>query len=583
MGSAVPVIGLGLQAVGMFGGSGGGTQYSPDPKAKYQADLLALSQAEQNARAQEALLYQQKDVANQLSDYQRESQYWQAQNERDLYRSQIEQQYQASLYNNNLQRTQAGMQNLASTANNQFSQMGLDAQTQSQIRNNNLNNAQSQLAYGLAQGGRDVQRLDARTQNIMAQQNNALRSQGLDLQNLGIDNQAGQLDLARQGVDLDERALAQQESQARQGFTMQDAATNVGYGQAVAQANLGRQANWNQLLNTFLGNSEQGKALMSRMEGMGLLGGTQGAQITNDLNLDPRILAQQQLARSQYGNQLGDAAIARDMGLASTDMARSNMTAQGLNARAGLGLQRQGLNQQGAGLSAARRGIDLERENLRRDNLNNEYRQESFINNLNYEGNQDYLQRVLFPDMLTQLGNAEALNNQNLQSGQIDLNQSLQSNQYQQLLQQLALADQMAGADRQGGLETLDADLRRQIASMDAARNSTRTSNDMALASQLSQLASSQYGLLSAIGAGLSNPAPRSGGGGGGIGDVLGQLGGLLGQAAQTGLLSGGGGRTQQRYTMGNTSYGSTPSFTYNQPNYSNIGTQSGNISWLGR
>lgn len=570
MGSAVPVIGLGLQAASMFGGSGG-TQYSPDPRAKYEADLLALSQAEQNAQAQQALLQQQKDVANQLADYQRESQFWQAQAERDLYTAQIENEYQQTLYNNNLQRTQAGMQDTSTRVGNTFNQMGIDAQAQTGFRNNQINQFQGQQGYNLAQGGRQGQMMDAQMQGGFNQAGNQLQRQNLGLQDVALEGQRNQLGMQNMGIDQSLQGLNQQASQGRQNLSLQEGQNNIAYGQQVSAAEQGRQGNWNQLLNTFLGNSEQGQALMARMQGMGLGAGTQGAGLVNDMNLDPRILAQQQMARSQYGSQLGQADIQRGMGQAQVDMGRSNLQDEYIQKSLGLDLQRLGITQGNADIARQQEANNVARRGLGLNDLQNQYGTQSFINNLGYEGQQDYLQRVLLPQLTTELSNRDIQNNQNLQSGQIDINQSMADQQYAMLMQQLGLGDQAAALNREGGKRTLDKDLTRQIASMDAARRSTTNSNDMQLAAQLAQLASGQYGLLSSIGAGLSNPAPR-GGGGTDIASVLGGLGGLLGQAAQTGLLSGGTGRQRQGYTMGNTSYGATPAFNPNQPNYGGFG-----------
>jgi hypothetical protein len=409
--------------------------------------------------------------------------------------------------------------------------------------------------------------MDANAQGGFNQASNQLQNQNLNMQDVSLQGQRNQLGIQNQGIDLSQMGINSQNSQGLQGLNLQEAGVNTQYGQQVSSAEQSRQANWNQLLNTFLGNSEQGQALVAKMQGLGLGSGVQGAGITQDLNLDPRILAQQQLMRSQYGNSLGEAEISKLLGQAQVDLGRSALKDQTTQSNLGLDLQRLGITQGQADIATQQETNNISRRGVALSDLQNQYNTQSFINNLNYEDQQDYLQRMLLPQLTGELSNRDLLNNQNLQSGQIDINQALSDQQYAMALEQLGLSDQAASLNRSSGLETLDADLARQIASMNAAQTSTKTSNDMNLASQLAQLASSQYGLLSSIGSGLSTSP--SGGGGSSASSILGGLGSLLGQAAQTGLLSGGTSKNRQTYTMGNTSYGSTPAFNPNNPTYS--------------
>ena len=536
MGSAAPVVGLAMQGVGLF--SGGGTSYSPDPRAKYQADLQALAMATENAARQKQLLYQERDTANQLADFQREQQFWAMQGERDYYLNQLEAEYQQAAYQNEVSRMQLEMQNLGNVGQSTLGRLNTDAQYQSGVRNLNQQTAEAGLAYRTGQAQRGLQATDANAQFGISSAQNALQQQGVNLSDVGLDNQQTALNLQGQGLGLQEMSLMNQLGAGNRAFDQQSAAANIAQGQALSQADLAKQQQLNQLINTFTGNEQAANQLRSRMQAAGLNVGVQGAGLEQSANLDPRIANQQMAMQAAYGNQVGGAQLQNYLAQAGVNLGRENLAQQ-----TGMGIQqlnnaRAGLNVDRAGLSVQRAGNDLQRRGLGLDQASASYQRDSFINSLGLADQADALQNVLIPGLNQQRGLSElGLQNQLAQGG-YDINDFINNIGYQMGAQGLGLEREANLQDRLASNKIVDADFQRNLAAIDALQKSQKTTNDLSLASALAQLASSQYGVLSSIGAGLSTGVPSGGGGG----FNWAGLGGLLSQAAKLGSLGGGGG-----------------------------------------
>lgn len=545
MGGAVPIIGLGLQAVGSLGG--GGTQYSPDPRAKYEADLLALSQAEQNAQKQEALLIQQRDVANYLNDYQATQQFYQTQKERDFYKSSLENEYQQGLYQNNLNQAQLDSQILGQDWANTLQEQGADAQYQQGLRALDIQNLQNQAGYQFGQNARGLQRQDSLMSEKFANQGLDLQGKGLDLEQLNNNAARQQILGQRAGVDLQERGTYADYVNQQIGVDNQRLASDMAMRQEIIGAQQNRQADWNQLMSTFLGNRQDAQQMRAKFGAAGLGQNAQTLGLEANLNNDPRVFAQQQQSRGQFSNRIGNATIQNDLNQGQLNN-QAEFNKIGLaNAMDNYALQRAMLSQNEAGISRSDANIGLQRQGLDLERGQNRYKTNSFMNQLAQQEQEDYFSRRLLPEITDQY-QRDTLQMQNaLQRGEIDLNKYLQNFQNKLNQDQLDLEKKGLGINKSTGSSILDADYARQIASGDAAKKSTALNNDQQLAAALAQLASGQYGLLSQIGSGLSSPYPSGGGGG----FDLGAIGGILSQAAQMGLFSGGGSNRNYSWNSG--------------------------------
>lgn len=536
MGSAAPVVGLAMQGVGLF--SGGGTSYSPDPRAKYQADLQALAMATENAQRQKELLYQERDTANQLADFQREQQYWSMQGERDYYLNQLEAEYQQAAYQNEASRMQLELQNLGNVGQSTLGRLNTNAQVQSQQRDLRQQTAQGQMMYGMGQAQRGLQGDDANAQLAMSNANAQLQRQGLDLASAGLNNQQAALGLQQAGLGYQDQGLEAQYGQQSRGLEQQAAMSNIAEGQAISQAQLARQAQMNQLINTFTGNEQAANALRSRMQAAGLNVGVQGAGLEQNANLDPRLAAQQQLAQSQFGTQVGSAQLQNYMNQGGLGLQRAAMNqnyqmgkGQLANQQAGLTVDQANLENQRMGNLLQRRGVDMEQQNA-------QYQTNSFINSLGLADQADALQNVLLPGLNQSRGYQELGIQQSLANAGYDMNDMINNLGYQLGAQGLGQEREANIQDRAASDKIVDADFERNLAAINALQRSQKGTNDLSLASALAQLASSQYGVLSSIGSGLSTGYPSGGGGG----FNWQGLSGLISQAAQLGSLGGSGG-----------------------------------------
>lgn len=545
MGAAVPAIGLGLQAVSLFGSSGG-TQYTPDPKSKYLADLEAIKQAREQATQQEALLRQQTDVANQLAEYQMNQSLKQIELERNFYAQTMQTQYEQGMYQNQVDVLSNEMGNFGQAGQNQLQRFGVQQQFDQGNRQLDLNRNASMMQYQGGQVNRQLQGDAAMGQQALADQSNLLAAQNLgqrdamtDLKGVGINAQGQQVNLAQD-------QFLQQQAAANRGLLNQSTASTLQRQQQIGSAEMQRQQAMNQLLSTFLGNEDQANQQMARLQGLGLAGGVQGGQLNQDMNLDPRIMAARQAQQAAYGTQVGTANMADALAQGQLGVEASALRNAGQLQMEGFEQQREGLNRDRGSLAFERGATDLARQQMLLGAEGQRYNTRSFMNQLQAQDAQDYLQNRLLPDLSTDEGRRNLLAQRALSESGIDIAELLRQGQYDLANNQLGTERNALQQNLQTGIDVLDSDVIRQNQAVRAQKDSSRTSNDMALAAALAQLASGQYGLLSSIGAGLSQGVPSGGGGGFNWGGLAGLVQGL----AQSGILSRGSSPQQTANTF---------------------------------
>lgn len=533
MGGAAPAIGLGLQAVSLFGSSGG-TQYTPDPKSKYLADLEAIKQARIQASQQEALLRQQTAVSNQLAQYQQAQALQQLEMERQYYSQTLQTQYQQSIYQNQANQLSNQVGNFGQQANNQLQRFGVQEQFGQGNRQLDLANATAGMEYGLGQVQRGQEGMNAQAQQALYDQNNALSMQRLGLQDVQTGMKGTALDAQLQGIGLNEQQFAQQQAAQGRGLQNQATSANLQEGQALSAAELQRQQAMNQLLGVFLGNQDQANQQMSRLQALGLAPGVQGAQLESDMNLDPRIMAARQAQQAAYGNQVGSAQMANQLTQRQIGVEQDALRNAGLLQQEGFRQAREGVERERGGLAVETSLTDLARRGTQLESAGQQYQTNSFMNQLALAEATDYLQRRLLPDLTTKEGKRNLDIQRRLSEGGIDIADYVREYQNKLNQNQMDTEAEALITNLTSGLDVLDSDIKRQRQAVKDQTKSTTTSNELALAAALAQLASGQYGLLSSIGGGLSQGVPSGGGGG----FDWGGLASLVQGVAQSGLLS---------------------------------------------
>jgi hypothetical protein len=612
MSTAAPIIGLGLQAVGTFSKP---TQYTPDPQAKYQADLYALQVSEENTRQQQELVRQQSAVADDFAKYQYQQQLLQYQGQTQLGASQIESQFQAGLYQNNLANLQNEVNNYANQTNSTLQQANTDLVYENALRQGEIDRIQRMSNLNQSTLARNVQRNDALigqgyndSAYSIQQSGNDLRNsllgnqysaadltqldigrqrESLGLADVGIQNQQGNINISRQNLSEAEKSLQLQENTANRGLDLASANSNILESQGKLAAEDAKGAFFRQVLQNFTGNEKEFNKYAARLGALGLNLGSQGAATQQDIYNNSDIYNQQQAQQSQYGSQIGTAQLGNLMSQAGITGQRSDIKTQGVMSRNQLGLSEMGLQQQESGLAnqraanqISRRGLDaadvsnnlnrstlgiqgqqiqLDRQGAEVSYLQNRANLQSLLGSLDTQDSFDVFNQSLLPDVRQNYNNSVSAAQLNNSSVANDLTRYINGMDYstnRSGIDRSVTAGQVNAANAD---KSLAADYNRQTQAAGANYNSALGANQGALAAALAQIAASQHGVLSSLG-GIQQPAPN----GGGI-DWNG-IGGLLSQGIQIFGNGGGGNSSSSPYSVGQ-GYGSYNN--YQAPNYS--------------
>lgn len=556
MSAAAGIVGLGMQAVGTF--------QSTNTKSLDKSNAYAIRVAEQNAKQQEALLRQQAAASDQFNKFQYEQQLLMYQGQRDLARQQIESQYQANLYSNQISTLQNEVQRYGQKINSELQKASYNLEYENSIKQNALSRIENQLALQAGQLSRNAKRTDIEGTKALQEISKQLETQKLNLSDVALAGQRGNLDIQRQGLEQERANLSLSESQARRGLDTAQAQGNIQEMQGQQGAYNQRGDFYRQLLSQFTGNEKEYQKYAARLNALGIDTGVQGTGLAQDMNNNSDVFNQMQSQRNQFGQQMGNAALTNEMTQGQIKGARQDIQDQGLMKRNALGLTEMGLRQQDSSLVQQQMGNNLGRQGLQLQSAQQDMERQSLLASLSTEDTYDVFSRQLLPDLRSNYTDNVARQQLALQMGGNALGDYQNDFNYNMNNQGLRREREANAQNTNNADVILGNDYDRQTQAAGANYTSTLGNTQSALAAALAQIASNQYGVLSSL------SSPSSGGGFNWSG-----VNGLLSQAAQMFGSMGNGGNNQvpQYTTMSNPMQAQTQNF--NRPTGQITGTMS--------
>jgi hypothetical protein len=537
MGAALPVIGLAISGIGTVAGiagqagSGGGTIYTADSKAKYQADLEALKLAEYNAKQRESLIAQERLAAQDFAKFQHEQMLMQLNSETELATLGLQQQWEAINYARNIDKQVGQMEKFMSNASLESARQGVETQYEQTKRQLGLDQFDRQSQLGFKDRGRDLQGagLSAQEAGLALEENKlGTKKAQLDQQGAEARQQIGNQEL---DLGLKEQEFAQGQFQAEQGLQSQESQASTSKNLALAQADEAKRQALNEMLRVFSGNERDFAKYQAMLTANGV---NLGGNVQFDQNMNQEIQGQMQGIQNQASMSKTSAGIQQGYTQSQIGQQRSGLAAQAnlanqgfSQARQQFGQARQNIdvnqalaNQQ---LSQAQRGIDLSKSGLLLDR-----------HRLDLDREYDVFSMSILPDLRMQ---------QALEQAKTQKVQSLFGINSQQVGEDFARTTQDTVEDRQyeldrtgyeEGLKAVPKNYDYQRKAADSSYLSALGSSSTQAEAALAMLAANQHGLLSGLGQGLANGTQTgyrpSSNTAAGIANALGSIGGFMGQ-----------------------------------------------------
>jgi hypothetical protein len=540
LGAASGVIGLGLQAAGMFGGGGGSqTQYVQDNRAKYEADMIGFQSTLDNQRWAEQILNGQIQAQNSMDDYSFQLQNLQLNKEMEAADQLVQQQYNSALFQNSLSRMTSEV--------NRYSQ--LTQYNQAKI-NADYQDAVTQRKLSLAQAGNQADLANSTANNKIAQANldlqgtsnrskNVLDKRALDLQGNALTDANTQLNYKEQGLGLSDMGINQQASEAGRTLDTQETKGNVSANMMEATANSNRGDAMREMLRNVARSEQEFSVYEALLGSQGRREGTQSGQIQQD-RLNQVNPARQQV-NDQYAQQIGQAGLTRSMNQTEVNQGRRDLQSkvmlqkQGINNQRGeLGLARNDLTRQQAGLTNARQAQEIQFQ------MSESQRE---LQNLGLQQQQrmDVFSKSLLPDM-QYLGEGLMSQWQRANTNySLDVQDQVNNFGYETGNSISDLQNEATLAGSQNAYDQLISNYALQGNSAIASYLANMGNTQMQKAAGLNQIGGNTFSQLGQYG-GYSQPITGSTGGKSSFN--AGALSGLFDSAM--GLMSSGGGNTQQ-------------------------------------
>jgi hypothetical protein len=572
LGAASGVIGLGLQAAGMFGGGGGSTtQYVQDNRSMYEADMIGFQSTLDNQRWAEQILNGQIQAQTSIDDYSFQLQNLQLEKEYAMSDQSIQQQYYSSLFQNSMSRVNNEVQRYSQLT--QYNQAKINADYQDAV---------TQRKIALAQAGNAADLANSTTQNSLQQSNlglqqsgadaqNTLAKRGFDLQESGLMDAETGINYKQQGLDLNKQEVSQKAYEGTQALDSQEMKSNVSANLQEAQAKASQGNAMREMLRNVAKSEEEFSVYQALMGTKGVNSGTQTGQIQNDRNV--KNTQEQGGVIDQYAQNMGQAGLQRSMGQQEVNTGRRNLGQQ-------IGLAGQGIRNQEGQLGLDRNNVQRGRDSLTnaRQAQEIQYQQDTASRELQVKGLQtqqgyDVFSKSLLPDMQYM---GESLASQwNRTNTNYSLDNQEMTNQlgYDQNGQMLDYQQQSNLSSSQNAYDQLLSNYNLQGQSAIASYLANMGNTQMQKSAGLNSIASNTYGQLAQYG-GYSQPVTGSTGGGGGFNPS--GLSGLFDSAMS---LMGSGSRGSSSQTWANPYAYENSGNTVSSGSYSGAGKQ-GTINW---
>ena len=514
LGAASGVIGLGLQAAGMFGGGGGSTtQYVQDNRSMYEADMIGFQSTLDNQRWAEQILNGQIQAQTSIDDYSFQLQNLQLEKEVQMSNESIQQQYNSSLFQNSLSRM-----------NNEVSRYSQLTQYNQAKINSDYQDAVQQRKLALAKTGNEADLASSTTQNSIQQSGlgiqqsgadaqNTLAKRNFDLQGNAITDAETGLNYKQQGLDLNKMEVNQKYAEGSQALDTQQAKGNISGDLQAAQINSQNGNAMREMLRNVAKSEEEFSVYQALLGSKGIKQGTQTGQIQNDrLN---KVTQDQGGVLDQYAQGIGQAGLTKSMNQQDVNAGRRNLDQQ-------VGLAKQGVRNQEGQLGLDRNNVSRSRDQLTnaRQAQEIQYNQDTASRELQVLGLQqqqgyDVFSKSLLPDM-QYLG--ESLSSQWQRTNNnysLDTQDAVNQVGYDQNGQMLDYQQQSNLASSQNAYDQLLSNYNLQGQSAIASYLANQGNTQMQKSAGLNSIASNTYGQLAQYG-GYSQPVTGSTGGGGG-------------------------------------------------------------------
>lgn len=555
MSGAAPIIGIASQALGMFGGGGGGTRtvYQPDPRAKYEVDTAMFQRALENQRLAEDVLNGQIATQQNFAKYQYDLQAKMIDQEAWEAQANLEAQYNMSLFNQSAKRLGNEVERYVGLAEfqrqraqNQFeyeqqmNRLGLRAdEIELSERGIARDKAGVEFGYNRTKESEKLQRSKLDLDAAMDKQRLSLVNKQLDLQKAGLQDARTKVNYDEQALDLAQIEADTAYAQQQQGLSTKESQSKVAESLDKMKADAGRKE---MLRNLSVELSDRNKLASQYLANLVATGRTQNEQtkaIRAQMINDESTQAARGSIMDNYARQLGLAELTQGVTQAEIDQQRRNLNQNQMLTNQGIRNQYGQLDLARSELGRQNLGLDLNRQQANQDFVNSQTNRGLQRDDLDSQSYYDLMSKSLLPmEALTAQGSALDLQRENaiydsqaanfgnylnqtgsdLQRHGFDVGQGMKE-------AELDLTDSAMVPMFQAGLGQL-----REQRTMNDASNWARYQQQLgqaqlAQAAGLNQLGAQTHGVLSNLG-GYQNPAPVNTGGGGG-GFNVGALGGL--------------------------------------------------------